>query len=95
MSRIALIGENSIEYVSTLLDIWNSGDCAVLIDWRIPIQTAVEMMNEAEVHVCYIEKKYYGKVSGAAVSMHYIKYSLLPIPLFNFQMLIISESVAK
>lgn len=65
MSRIALIGENSIEYVSTLLDIWNSGDCAVLIDWRIPIQTAVEMMNEAEVHVCYIEKKYYGKVSGA------------------------------
>ena len=65
MSRIALIGENSIEYVSTLLDIWNSGDCAVFIDWRIPIQTAVEMMNEAEVHVCYIEKKYYGKVSGA------------------------------
>lgn len=40
MARVALIGDNSIEYVNTLLDIWNSGDCAVLIDWRIPFQTA-------------------------------------------------------
>lgn len=56
MSRVALICENSVEYVNTLLDIWNAGDCAVLIDWRIPFQTAVEMMNEANVHKCYIEK---------------------------------------
>lgn len=61
MSRVALIGENSIEYVSTLLDIWNSGDCAVLIDWRIPFQTAVEMMQEADVHTCYIENKLFEK----------------------------------
>lgn len=65
MSRVALIGENSIEYVSTLLDIWNSGDCAVLIDWRIPLQTAIEMMKEAEVHTCYIEKRFFDKVSDA------------------------------
>ncbi len=57
MSRIGLIGENSIEYIHTLLDIWNSQDCAVLIDWRIPYQTAIEMMNQACVHKCYIEKK--------------------------------------
>lgn len=31
MARIGLIGENSIEYVNHLLDIWNNGDCAVLI----------------------------------------------------------------
>ncbi len=31
MSRIVLIGENSIEYIRGLLDIWNGGDCAVLI----------------------------------------------------------------
>lgn len=63
MSRIALIGENSIEYIEKLLDIWNSGNCAVLIDWRIPLQTAVEMMREASVHTCYIEKKLYDKTT--------------------------------
>ena len=49
MNRIALIGENSVEYISNLLDIWNNGDSAVLIDWRIPISSAIEMMNEAGV----------------------------------------------
>lgn len=62
MSRVALIGENSVEYVNALLDIWNNGDCAVLIDWRIPFQTAVKMMNEAKVHTCYIEKKLLDKM---------------------------------
>lgn len=56
MARIGLIGENSIEYVDKLLDIWNNGDCAVLIDWRIPFQTAYEMMKEADVEKYYIEK---------------------------------------
>ncbi len=63
MSRIALIGENSIEYVSALLDIWNSGDCAVLIDWRIPFETAYNMMQEAEVESCYIESQLLKNVS--------------------------------
>jgi len=57
MSRVALIGENSVEYVDKLLDIWNNGDCAVLLDWRIPLQAAIQMMREAEVCSCYIEKK--------------------------------------
>ena len=47
MSRVALIGENSVEYVDKLLDIWNNGHCAVLLDWRIPLQTAIQMMREA------------------------------------------------
>lgn len=59
MSRVALIGENSVCYINTLLDIWNNGDCAVLIDWRIPPKTGIEMMNEACVHKCYIEKKFF------------------------------------
>lgn len=58
MSRVALMGENSIEYISALLDIWNSGDCAVLLDWRIPLGTAVEMMRQAGVTRCYIEKRF-------------------------------------
>lgn len=56
MSRIALIGENSIGYVSSLLDIWNKGNCAVLLDWRIPVKTAIEMIVEASVSECYIDQ---------------------------------------
>lgn len=68
MSRRGLIGENSIEYIDKLLDIWNKGDCAVLIDWRIPYQTAIEMMKEADVSVCYLEDtKYNLKESCAEV----------------------------
>lgn len=62
MARVALIGDNSIEYVNALLDIWNAGDCAVLIDWRIPFQTAHEMMIEANVSKCYIESKVFSKI---------------------------------
>ncbi len=62
MKRIALIGENSVEYIDVLVDIWNSGNCAVLMDCQIPPQVAVEMMREAQVAKCYIEKKYYEKL---------------------------------
>lgn len=65
MSRVALIGENSIGYVDTLVDIWNNGDCAVLLDWRIPISTAKEMMVEADVHACFIEKGLFNKFKNA------------------------------
>ena len=58
MGRVGLIGENSNEYIDKLLDIWNHGDCAVLIDWRIPYQTAIEMMREANVSVCYTEDRW-------------------------------------
>lgn len=54
MSRVTLIGDNSIEYIGILLDIWHSGDCAVLIDWRIPLQTSIEMMSEANFSAYYI-----------------------------------------
>ena len=63
MSRVVLIGENSIGYVNALLDIWNHGDCAVLIDWRIPFETAVDMMKEADVKKCYIETGVYPEIS--------------------------------
>ena len=62
MGRVALIGENSAEYVSALLDIWNNGECAVLIDWRIPFPTIIKMMKEADVKKCYIEKDKYNSI---------------------------------
>lgn len=68
MDRIALIGENSIEYISILLEIWNEGNSAVLLDWRLPFQTAVEMMNEAEVHKCFIEKNLWDKPHTSELS---------------------------
>lgn len=68
MSRVGLIGKNSIEYIETLVDIWNHGDCAVLLDWRIPLQTAIEMMKEADVQKCYIEKKHFDKVPDALMN---------------------------
>lgn len=68
MGRVALIGENSIGYVNTLIDIWNNGECAVLLDWRIPFSTAVEMMNEAGVCTCYIETELFNKLDNVCVS---------------------------
>ena len=58
MNRVALIGENSIEYVEMLINIWNNEQCAVLIDYRIPSQAAISMMCEAGVERCYIQNKF-------------------------------------
>lgn len=77
MSRVALIGDNSVEYVNQLLDIWNNGDCAVLLDWRIPLSVAVQMMQEACVNTCYVEKnildKYSEKFTGEIMFICYEK----------------------
>lgn len=35
MKRSALVGENLVKYIDLLVDIWNSGNCAVLIDCKI------------------------------------------------------------
>ncbi len=78
MSRIALIGDNSIEYIEILLNIWNNGDCAVLVDCEIPFYTAVEMMREAQVCKCYVESKYYDKIySTLDNSIELISYDLI------------------
>lgn len=57
MCRVAIIGDNSNEYVRKLIEIWNAGDSAVLIDWRIPCQKAYDMMREANVQTCYIDQR--------------------------------------
>ena len=61
--RVALICENSVEYVDKLLDIWNNGDCAVLLDWRIPFETTYRMMLEAGVQKCFIESRLIENIS--------------------------------
>lgn len=53
--RVGIIGLNSLEYVSILLDLWNSGICAVLLDWMVPALTAYALLKEADVSLCYID----------------------------------------
>lgn len=57
MGRTGLIGDNSVEFVRKLIQIWNVGDCAVLVDWRIPKEAAAEMLRETNVTKCYISDK--------------------------------------
>ena len=89
--RVGLIGENSIEYIDKLLDIWNHGDCAVLIDWRIPYQAAIEMMRDANVSVCYAEQKWLSNTfSDAPNDIEFISFNrnsnsaeLVPHEIYN------------
>lgn len=67
MARVALIGENSKEYVNALIDIWNEGDCAVLLDWRIPFPSLLAMMEEANVRRCVVEEAYFEKYETASL----------------------------
>ena len=72
--RIGLIGDNSKEYVDCLIDIWNHNDCAVLIDWRIPLNSAIEMMKEALVKRCYIEESIFDKYNTENSELDFIKF---------------------
>lgn len=78
MSRVALIGQNSVEYINALVNIWNNGDCAVLIDWQVPIETAVNMMREAKVTTCFLEQKIFDNVYQSIVngSIRFIPYTV-------------------
>ena len=40
--RIAIISDNSIEYVKKVIEIWNNGDSVILMDWRIPFPTIIK-----------------------------------------------------
>ena len=56
--RIGLIGDNSVEFIRHLIKIWNQNDCAVIIDWRIPWNTAQQMLEECGVTKCHIDSNY-------------------------------------
>lgn len=44
IGRICIYADNSCNYVKMLLSVWANGDCAVLIDPRIPLYSAMELM---------------------------------------------------
>lgn len=72
--RTALIGENSVEYVETLIEIWNEGNCAVLLDWRIPCRASIEIMIEAGVQLCYVQEKYYEAFFRINCSISFVSF---------------------
>lgn len=54
--RIGLIGHNSVEYIEKLLEIWNSGNSTVLIDYDTPAAVIQHILEECNAKHCYIEK---------------------------------------
>lgn len=91
MGRVGLIGENSTKYVSILLDIWNNGDCAVLIDWRIPFRVAAEMMEEANVRRCFVDVQYYEKLP---IDLH-TSIEYIPFERRNYVAEILSKNIRE
>ena len=76
MGRVALIGENSIEYIEILLTIWGQGDCAVLIDWRIPFLAAYDMIRDSEAYMCVVEDSYVKEINlDDYPEVKFLKYS--------------------
>ena len=49
MKRIAIIADNSLAFVSRLLNAWNNDEVAVLIDYRTPSPACLEMIIRADV----------------------------------------------
>ena len=54
--RVGLIGDNSIAYIKKLRDILANNCIAVLIDWRIPLKTAIDMMCSYDIREFYIDE---------------------------------------
>lgn len=57
IDRVAIIADNSVEYVKAVIDIWAQGKAVVLIDWRIPIKKIIENLKEADIKECYVDEK--------------------------------------
>lgn len=54
--KIAIIADNSVGYANALFEIWNEGNCAVLIDYKFPWEKIVELLVLANVQLCYVDK---------------------------------------
>ena len=55
MSRIAIIGYNSVELVNIIVNIWNQQNSVVMLDWRMPVGKVRELMMECGSHDIYID----------------------------------------
>ena len=58
-NRVAIVGRNSAKYVELLLEIWNNGDSAVLLDYHLPIKKVIEIIQDTSASKCVVEKEIY------------------------------------
>lgn len=56
MKRIAIIADNSIDFISRLLTAWNNNESVVLIDYRTPCVACLEMIIRSEVSEVYTDR---------------------------------------
>ena len=61
MTRFGLIGENTIELIELILNIWKNGNCVVLIDKKMPPKAIINLLKDSKVSTCYIDKDLIGK----------------------------------
>lgn len=62
IQRIGIIGDNSIEYLHTIIDIWSSQKSVVLIDWRMPFDKIYDNLIMTDVKECYVDYKIYSDI---------------------------------
>lgn len=74
MARAALIGTNSIGYIRALIQMWNSGHCVVLIDYRTPFDSAIQMMRESKVQTCYLQEDLWREYIDTCTEMEFVRY---------------------
>ena len=86
MSRVGLIGSNSVEFIDKLLSIWNNNDSAVLIDYDTSAKAAADMLSEVGADFCYVEdtiKDKYGVMSSFLTLTGYSVHNKMPCVLPN------------
>lgn len=86
MSRVGLIGSNSVEFIDKLLSIWNNNDSAVLIDYDTPAKAAADILSEVGADFCYVEdtiKDKYGVMSSFLTLTGYSVHNKMPSTVKN------------
>lgn len=61
MSRIGIIGYNSINLIKKVTEIWNAGNSVVLIDPLMPVPMQFEIMRMTKAELCFIDDSIYQK----------------------------------
>ena len=61
MSRIGIIGYNSINLIKKVTEIWNAGNSVVLIDPLMPVPMQFEIMRMTKTELCFIDDSIYQK----------------------------------
>lgn len=62
---IGIISDNSIDMIHLIVDVWNSDDCVVIIDWRQPLCFIREAVLLSKISTCYLDKINYLKMAEA------------------------------